>query len=57
MSISAGEAGETARRVMHLIAEIQCIPFEGVGKPEPLKAGPPRRSLLRAGPGLLPQLS
>jgi toxin YoeB len=26
-----------ARRITRLIAEVQCTPFEGIGKPEPLK--------------------
>lgn len=28
---------KTARRIVRLIAEIQRTPFEGIGKPEPLK--------------------
>ncbi|AKG43889.1 toxin RelK [Streptomyces xiamenensis] len=28
---------KTARRITRLIAEIQRTPFEGIGKPEPLK--------------------
>ncbi|SHE98534.1 toxin YoeB [Modicisalibacter ilicicola DSM 19980] len=27
------------RRINQLIKEIQCTPFEGIGKPEPLKHG------------------
>ncbi|GAA2520865.1 Txe/YoeB family addiction module toxin [Streptomyces longisporus] len=29
----------TARRIARLIGEIQRTPFEGIGKPEPLKGG------------------
>lgn len=28
---------KTARRITRLIGEIQCDPFSGIGKPEPLK--------------------
>ena len=36
-----------AKRIMRLIKEIERDPFEGIGKPEPLKHEPPFRRLCR----------
>lgn len=32
-----GQDKKTLRRISQLIKEMQCAPFEGIGKPEPLK--------------------